>query len=315
MSHFYRIFALTGLTVLTSIVHGQTAELPSSSSFHVGDRWEWRRLSDLTKLPEGIAVRSVVADGSSMAFVLDGFGYQGAKLTIPAALANSTYAESSKPWRMWPLSVGQKWIFDAAWVRPDGVSGRTKQDVEVVAYEGVDVPAGHFMAYKIVAKGYFQSSSVNNAKQIDTYWYAPDASADVKHSRDDGNRWTMELISYRRGAQENSAVDASASPVGPNPSRIYLDEAKLRSRFVGKTAQLRRYDDGLVRRLTFRQDGTASIQPPGGKPGRSGTWDFVDGKMCLHVGDDLCFLFFDELGVLKAGPRSELARWEVLSIE
>ena len=50
--------------------------------------------------------------------------------------------------------------------------------------------------------------------------------------------------------------------------------------------------------------------------GKSGTWDFNDGRMCLHLGaDDSCFLFYEEKGTLKAGPRNDDPRWEVLQVE
>jgi len=71
----------------------------------------------------------------------------------------------------------------------------------VVAYEEVTVPAGKFMAFKIEHRGWFRNSRGSSGIQKDTYWYAPDAKADVKHIRDDEyNMYTRELISSKRGA-------------------------------------------------------------------------------------------------------------------
>jgi hypothetical protein len=81
------------------------------------------------------------------------------------------------------------------------VTGNTKQDAEVVAYEEVSTPAGKFMAYKIEYRGFFKNSNGRNGKQNDTYWYAPEVNADIKRVRDDGiNLNTRELTAYQRAA-------------------------------------------------------------------------------------------------------------------
>ena len=75
------------------------------------------------------------------------------------------------------------------------------QDAEVVAQEEVSVPAGKFMAFKIEYRGWYRNSRGSSGKQNDTYWYAPEVKADVKHIRDDGyNMYTRELINYKRAA-------------------------------------------------------------------------------------------------------------------
>lgn len=159
----------------------------------MGETWEWRQVDGRTKLEEGKLTRTVVnVDG-----VLQ-FSNGTANSQMAVALVDGGYKESSKPWRAWPLELGKKWVFDADWVRPDGVSGNTRQDVEVVAYEEVVVPAGKFMAYRIEHRGFFRNSSGGRGKQSDTYWYAPDAKADVKHVRNDNyNVYTRELVSHK----------------------------------------------------------------------------------------------------------------------
>lgn len=186
---------LASLVCLTAamVSHAQKAEMPPSASFNAGDTWEWRQIDSRTKLEEGKFTRTVVnVDG-----VLQ-FSNGTTNSQMSAILVNGGNMESSKPWRVWPLEVGKKWSVNADWTRPDGVTGNTKQDAEVVAYEEVAVPAGKFMAFKIEQRGWFQNSRPSRGKQNDTYWYAPDAKADVKHVRDDG--YIRELVSHKLGA-------------------------------------------------------------------------------------------------------------------
>lgn len=169
--------------------------MPPTNSFKVGDRWEWRRIDSRSKMQDQIRTRSVVNVEGSLQF-FDGT----ANVKIPDQFTNSTYDSSAKPWRIWPLEVGKKWVFDSTWRRPDGVTGTIKQDVQVLAYEEVVVPAGKFMAYRIEYRGLYRSSQGFSGKQNDTFWFAPDALADVKNVRDDGyNMYTVELTSFARG--------------------------------------------------------------------------------------------------------------------
>lgn len=172
--------------------YAQKAEMPAPSIFNAGDTWEWRQIDNRTTLEEGKRTRTVVkVDGTLM------FSNGANNSQISQAFIGEP---ASKPWRVWPLEVGKKWVYDGDWVRADGMRGNTKQDAEVVAYEEVTVPAGKFMAFKINYRGFYRNSR-SNGKQHDTYWYAPDANADVKHVRDDGgNMYTRELTIYQRGS-------------------------------------------------------------------------------------------------------------------
>jgi hypothetical protein len=79
---------------------------------------------------------------------------------------------------------------------------------------------------------------------------------------------------------------------------------------------MQRYDDSAVRVYSFQPDGSVSVDAEGGrKTGSGSSREVVDGRMCLHIGhDDPCFLFFDEDTVVKAGPRDEDTRWQVLDV-
>jgi hypothetical protein len=66
----------------------------------------------------------------------------------------------------WPLQVGKAWSQDITIENTIGNRGTVKTKVEVVAYESVTVPAGTFMAYKIVV-------SMNGTQTLQ-HWYAPE---------------------------------------------------------------------------------------------------------------------------------------------
>ncbi len=87
----------------------------------------------------------------------------------------------------WPMEVGKEWRWNSGWV--DNVlhpewSGNSWADYRVAAYEEVTVPAGTFMAFKVMQ---YQA-------QFDTWretnWYAPELGISVKgawaRSRKDG---------------------------------------------------------------------------------------------------------------------------------
>ncbi len=178
---------------LSAISQAQTAEMPIPSSFNVGDKWEWRRIDNRTKQEEGKFSRTVVKIDGILQFSDGAKNHQISQEFLGKP--------STKPWRVWPLAIGKKWEYEEDWTRDDGATGNTKQNVEVVAYEEVTVPAGKFMAFKIEYKGWYRRNGGRSGKQNDTYWYAPDAKANVKRTRDDGhNMYTQELVIYTKAA-------------------------------------------------------------------------------------------------------------------
>ena len=188
------LFAVLGLP---GTGFAQKAELPSAAQFASGETWEWRQFDQRTKLEEGRQSRTVVSADGELRVSDSVFG----QASVASVFTDNYNKSSAKPWRVWPLEIGKKWSVNVDWSRPDGVTGNTKQEAEVVAYEEVTVPAGKFMAFKIEQRGWFQNSRPNRGKQNDTYWYAPEERADVKHSRDDGvYSFTRELVSHKRSA-------------------------------------------------------------------------------------------------------------------
>ncbi|MCB1962667.1 MAG: hypothetical protein KDF24_05815 [Rhodocyclaceae bacterium] len=181
------------LAALAGMAAAQTAELPTPDQFVVGERWEWRRVDSRTKVEISTPWRQVVTEAGEIKFQFD------SGEVMPLSTLFLGFPTNKKPWRVWPLQVGAEWEFEADWTRPDGVSGNTRQDVEVVAYEEVSVPAGTFMAFRIEHKGWYRNSRGGSGKQHDTYWYAPEVKADVRRTRNDGyNYWDQELVSHTR---------------------------------------------------------------------------------------------------------------------
>ena len=99
-------------------------------------------------------------------------------------------------------------------------------------------------------------------------------------------------------------------------NRTYFDKDRLTAFLVGKTVTMKRYDDGVVKVYSFKPDGSVAVEGGGRRNANaSGTWEVANERMCLHLGqNDPCFLFFDEDAVVKAGPRDEDARWQVLEV-
>ena len=80
----------------------------------------------------------------------------------------------------WPLQVGKSWRTKYFWtdktIHPDW-SGSSWEEWTIVAWEEVTVPAGTFMAYKIVrTKTEWETTS----KDVAINWYAPELLALVK---------------------------------------------------------------------------------------------------------------------------------------
>jgi hypothetical protein len=164
--------------------------MPATSEFAVGDRWEWRQFDNRTKLDEPGFSRIVVEEKGVREFVYS----DGRRRPLDDPYVGEPAA---KPWRVWPLEVGKTWSSDMNFTRFDGVTGNLKQDARVLAYEEVQVPAGRFMAFKIEKDGYIRLANGFTGRMVDTFWYAPDARADVKHVRRVGNTdFTRELVKY-----------------------------------------------------------------------------------------------------------------------
>lgn len=83
-------------------------------------------------------------------------------------------------WYAWPLEVGKRWRSNYVWtdnvIHPEW-SGPSWHERTVVAWEEVTVPAGTFMAYKIVRT---KTSWETTTEDTNIAWYAPEFGGVVK---------------------------------------------------------------------------------------------------------------------------------------
>ena len=80
----------------------------------------------------------------------------------------------------WPLEVGKRWRAERTWtdnvLHPDW-SGPGWEEWTVVTWEEVTVPAGTFMAYKVVRTG---TSWETTSEDVNITWYAPEFGGSIK---------------------------------------------------------------------------------------------------------------------------------------
>ena len=182
--------------------------MPEEKDFKAGMSWQWTQTNNHTKLEENKRTQTVVEEGGALK--LKGEGDR----TMSTAFRFVGNPSAAKPWRVWPLEVGKEWEYDETW--ETGRGGNVRQVAKVVAYEDVTVPAGTFKAFKIEHKGNYvnpRMRGVVSVKQNDTYWYAPTALADVKHTREyASDNWTRELTSVNAApAPAEAAPQAGAT--------------------------------------------------------------------------------------------------------
>ncbi len=191
-----RLIVLAAWFFTPATALAQKADAPAPAMFKFGETWEWKQVDNRT----GKEVQKSSITVVNMSGQLRFFNGESDE-SIDGWFRDGWLRPSSKPWRAWPLAVGKKWSVDSERVRPDGITVQVRQDVEVVAYEEVAVPAGRYKAFKIVHRGSYRNSRESGGELNDTYWYAPDAKADVKHVRQIlGHLYTRELVSYQRAA-------------------------------------------------------------------------------------------------------------------
>ena len=103
----------------------------------------------------------------------------------------------------WPLEVGKSWRTTYTWtdnvIQPEW-SGPSWEEWTVVAWEEVTVPAGTFMAYKLVRT---KTSWQTTSEDVSINWYAPEIPGNVKSVWHRGSRdgygaaeHMWEMVSY-----------------------------------------------------------------------------------------------------------------------
>lgn len=191
---------LAGVALLSALNAGaQTAERPVVA---VGDRWEFVAYYTVpSKVPNRTwVITSMSGDRVSGT-------ENGEALTLSAELNvidSPRQSESNPRLLSFPLELGKRWTYTSEWLfKPKSSRGTLAVDVTVTAYEPIEVPAGRFEAFKLVAIGKLGGSSPSNTfyagATTTTYWYAPAARAVVKsvsHNPYLGTT-TVELVSAK----------------------------------------------------------------------------------------------------------------------
>src|SRR3989442_6609715 len=108
----------------------------------------------------------------------------------------------------WPLAVGDRWSDSVTIEESSGRKQTAQLKGEVVSYESVTVPAGAFMAYKVVV--------TLEGRRFREVWYAPQARTVVKSiAYDPQDRTTIgELANYQRGDEPVGTTHVPLDPPG-----------------------------------------------------------------------------------------------------
>ena len=171
----------------------QSTNLPTINDYKIGEKLtlKWVSTVDGEIRGEGEDIREVVDYRGELGL------WNGFDTLKIADILNQKQSET--PYRNWPLEVGKKWKYESEWTNESGENGISSQDVEILSFEEIELPAGKFMAYKMKYDGYIQNYEVGGkGKVIDTVWYSPKLKFNIKHTQESGGgfRYTNELINY-----------------------------------------------------------------------------------------------------------------------
>lgn len=170
--------SMTFKTLLVSltlaVASTASAQVLDKPTFKVGDRWKWSIFDSRTKQPEFEGTVDVVvakigdivelsAPGSTD--IVETWDLDGRMLTRGGILKR--VYDSPIPW---PLQVGKKYVTKLSWVNMQGDKGTAHSKTEVVGFEEVVVPAGKFMAAKLVIANSAESRSLTNAGGQPASW-------------------------------------------------------------------------------------------------------------------------------------------------
>lgn len=190
--------AMGAALLLALPAQAQIADRPRAA---VGDRWQFVVFHAVpSRTPNRTWV--VTATGPGRVFGTE----NGEPLTLTDELnvVDSPRQSESNPKSLsFPLEVGKRWRYDSEWLfKPKSSRGTIAVDVSVVGYESVDVPAGRFEAFKLVAIGELGGTSPINSvyagRTTTTYWYSPAARAIVRsvHHNPYLGTQTVELVAF-----------------------------------------------------------------------------------------------------------------------
>ena len=184
------------LAATTGLAHA-AGEKVDAPQLRVGDRWKYEQKDRRTGVKESETTRVVAAISTSL---VEGAENNGTFKMTPELnpIESTTLIMTGEPkFLAFPLEVGKKWDFKYNYASKTNESkGRVRQDVEIVAYEKVTVPAGSFDAFRIESKGFWNNDATRaSGRSKSVYWYAPAARTVVRTEYEDGyNNWVRDLV-------------------------------------------------------------------------------------------------------------------------
>jgi hypothetical protein len=205
------------LSVFVAVIFWTTAVLAQEQapapSFKEGDTWQFNifrkgQIGTSTDQVEGMYEVSVT-QGVVKLYQID--GGQKIEKTIEPDGPTQTFVRligqksDQRPTLKFPLSVGQKWIYEYE-TKPPGskFNQRRSAEVNVVGMEQVTTPAGSFKAYKLIRSESWTVGSQRGQRggSTSTYFYSPETKSIVKTSNVSENSpgtIEIELIKFTPG--------------------------------------------------------------------------------------------------------------------
>jgi hypothetical protein len=174
-------------------------------SFEPGFWYQYRATNRSTPFTNRFLRREPCSAGECLVVESD-TGNTGIQTTdlalLEARSANGAWRRFTPPLRelKWPLTVGDTWSDTVTIEDSSGRKQTVQMKAEVVSYESVVVPAGSFIAYKVVV--------ALGGRRYREVWYAPETKTVVKSiTRDDQGRGvTNELVNYQKGTEPTGAL-------------------------------------------------------------------------------------------------------------
>lgn len=174
------------LLSLAAVAH---AKDPVRPDVKIGDRWAWQHSNGLANEMDYTLIEDVISVDTNeirtrqrmkgaMGDAIWTYTREWNLLDTPS----SRYKPEFKTYEF-PLVVGKKWTASSdKMLYGSGAHGVFNVSGEIVAKESVKVPAGTFMAYKVVLKLGAMSTGpdARTGETVETTWYSPEARNYVK---------------------------------------------------------------------------------------------------------------------------------------
>lgn len=212
------LFLAALLTAFSAVAQRAPNTVPGPT-VKVGDTWIFNKLSGHSGALDQVTlnvVRKVAADGILMdSSNLDGSNVYKVRRTAGFNLVGLTgadgYFQSATPFYpnfAFPLAIGKTWKGKVSFAASDKPGDQVTADLEarVIGWESVTVPAGNFMALKIVMTGWYKGQTIGgwplDGWIEDTLWYSPEARNAVRYEYKDSaggvvyNHDIQELMRY-----------------------------------------------------------------------------------------------------------------------